>query len=41
MLKYNLKEGPELGKKLRKIENIWIDKNFNITEKDIDAIVNG
>ena len=28
MEKYNLKEGPELGKKLRKIENIWIDKNF-------------
>ncbi len=38
--KYNLKEGAELGKKLKKIEEIWIDNYFKISEKDIDKIIN-
>ena len=40
MNKYNLKEGIELGKKLKEIENIWIDNHFKITEKEIDKVVN-
>ncbi len=40
MNKYNLKEGIELGKKLKEIENIWIDNHFKITEKEIDEVVN-
>ena len=40
MKKYNLQEGTELGKKLKEIENIWINNSFKITEKDIDKIIN-
>ena len=37
--KYNLKEGRELGQKLRQIENLWIENNFKIQQKDIEKIV--
>ena len=37
--KYNLKEGRELGQKLRKIENLWIENDFKIQQKDIEKIV--
>ena len=35
---YNLKEGVELGKKLKEIENVWIKNNFNISKKEIEKI---
>ncbi len=38
--KYNIKEGKELGIKLKEIEEFWIKNSFNISEKDIDRIVN-
>ena len=38
--KYNLKEGRELGQKLRQIENLWIENDFKIQQKDIEKIVN-
>ena len=37
--KYNLKEGRELGQKLKKIENIWIENNFKIKQFEIDKII--
>ena len=39
MSKYNLPEGKGLGEKLKKIEAIWADNNFNISEKQIQNIV--
>ena len=36
---FNLKEGIELGRKLKEIENIWIENNFNISKKQIEKIV--
>ena len=36
--KYNLKEGRELGQKLRQIENLWIENDFKIQQKDIEKI---
>ena len=37
---YNLKEGKELGQKLRQIENIWIKNSFKISNKEIEKIIN-
>ena len=39
MSKYNLSEGKSLGEKLKKIETIWVDNNFKISEKQIQNIV--
>ena len=36
---YNFKEGRELGEKLKILENVWIDNNFNITDAQIKKIV--
>ena len=36
MEKYNLKEGKELGQKLKYLENLWVENNFNITEKEVE-----
>ena len=37
--KYQILEGKELGKKLKKIEEVWVNNNFNISEKEIQKIV--
>ena len=39
MKKYNILEGRELGDKLRAIEEVWINNNFQISEKEIEKIV--
>ena len=36
MEKYNLKEGKELGQKLKYLENLWIENSFNISEKEVE-----
>jgi len=36
MEKYNLKEGKELGQKLKYLENLWVENNFNISEKEVE-----
>ena len=36
---YGLKEGKILGQKLMKLEEIWINNDFKITQKDIEAVV--
>ena len=40
MLKYKIPEGKHLGVKLKKIEEEWVKNNFQITDKQIDSIIN-
>jgi len=40
MVKYNIPEGKELGKKLKIIEEIWSNNNFQISEKEVQKIIN-
>jgi hypothetical protein len=40
MTKYNISEGKELGNKLKKIEEFWVNNNFQIHEKEIKKIIN-
>ena len=39
MKKYNINEGKELGKKLKEIEEIWVENNFKISDKEVDKII--
>ena len=39
MQKYNISEGKLLGIKLKKIEEKWINNNFNISENEISKII--
>tara|TARA_Y100000741_G_scaffold258615_1_gene199523 strand:+ start:31 stop:1305 length:1275 start_codon:yes stop_codon:yes gene_type:complete len=36
MEKYEMKEGKELGEKLKYLENLWVENNFNISEKEVE-----
>ena len=38
--KYDIPKGKELGKKLKIIEEFWINNEFKISEKEIEKIVN-
>ena len=38
MEKYKIKEGRELGQKLKSLENLWVENSFKITDKDVDRI---
>jgi len=40
MEKYNISEGKELGSKLKLIEEVWANNNFQISEKEVKKIVN-
>ena len=40
MTKYNIPEGKELGEKLKKIENKWVDNHFKISETEVQKIIN-
>ena len=40
MSKYKIPEGKTLGNKLKLIEKEWVDNNFQLSEKQIDKIVN-
>ena len=39
MDKFNLKEGKDLGNKLKQIENAWINNSFKISDDQIEKIV--
>jgi len=39
MEKYNIVEGKELGAKLKVIEEVWINNNFQISDKEVQKIV--
>ena len=36
MEKYNFKEGKELGQRLKYLEKLWVENNFEISDKDVD-----
>ena len=36
MEKFDIKEGRELGQKLKNLENIWVNNSFNISDKEIE-----
>jgi tRNA nucleotidyltransferase/poly(A) polymerase len=38
MEKYNIKEGKELGQKLKYLENLWVENSFKITDKEVDKV---
>ena len=38
--KFNYKEGKELGKKMREIEDFWIENSFKISDKELNKIIN-
>ena len=38
MEKYKIKEGKELGNKLKYLENLWIENSFKISDKDVDKV---
>ena len=40
MEKYKIPEGKQLGNKLRMIEEEWVKNNFQISEKQVDNIIN-
>ena len=40
MEKYNILEGKDLGIKLKKIEEKWIENDFEISEKEVQKIIN-
>ena len=37
--KYQIQEGKEMGKKLKEIEEAWVNNSFNISDKEIQKIV--
>ena len=39
MTKYNIPEGKILGKKLKIIEEVWVNNGFNVSEKQIQKII--
>ncbi len=38
--KYNLKEGKEFGQKIRLLEDLWLNNNFKLSNKEIDNVLN-
>ena len=36
MEKFSMKEGKELGQKLKYLENLWVENSFNISEKEVE-----
>ena len=40
MKKYEIPEGKQLGEKLRIIEEEWVKNNFEISDQQVDNIVN-
>ena len=39
MEKFSMKEGKELGQKLKEIEMFWIDNSFKINDKQVEKII--
>ena len=40
MQKYDIPEGKTLGNKLKIIEEEWVNNNFQISDQQIDSIIN-
>jgi len=41
MEKYNIREGRELGQKLKYLENLWVENGFKISDKQVDKVFLG
>ena len=41
MEKFDLKEGRELGQKLKYLEDVWVNNSFNISDKEIEKTFQG
>ena len=41
MEKFDLKEGRELGQKLKYLEDLWVNNSFNISDKEIEKTFQG
>ena len=39
MTEYNIPEGKELGVKLKKIEEKWVENNFEISKLEVQKII--
>ena len=39
MQKYDIPEGKTLGDKIKKIEEVWVNNNFQLSEKQIAKII--
>ena len=39
MKKYNIPEGKELGYKLKAIEEVWIENNFQISDEEVQKML--
>ena len=40
MEKFNIKEGKNLGNKLKLMEKTWVNNNFQISDKEVEKIAN-
>ena len=40
MEKYEISEGKDLGNKLKIIEEEWVNNNFQLSEKQVNKIIN-
>ena len=40
MSEHNIPEGKTLGNKLKMIEEEWVDNNFELSDKQINKIIN-
>ena len=40
MKKYNILEGRELGLKLKALEEVWTNNNFQISDQEVKKILN-
>ena len=40
MKKYKIPEGKQLGEKLKMIEEVWVENNFQISDQQVDNIIN-
>ena len=40
MKKYKIPEGKQLGNKLKIIEEEWVNNNFQISDKQVENIIN-
>ncbi len=38
MEKYNIPQGKELGLKIKAIEEVWINNNFEISDSEVEKI---
>ena len=40
MTKFQISEGKQLGVKIKMIEDQWVENNFQITDQQVDNIMN-